>query len=207
MLDSMGLNDPDFLDSVTEILNIGMGYSASVLSEMVNDEVKLSVPSVAFVSRHEALKLLQAKTEQDVSGIIQRFHGVMSGDVALLFPEEKSLQLVRAVLQQDVSLKDLTEMEQEAMTEIGNVILNGCLCSIADIFKQEIVGEIPEFIKGSLKSILMENKLSQNQEAYVLMLNMEFSLDKKQICGYVSFLMGVESMTIFKQNVLKYLGF
>ncbi|WFP51122.1 chemotaxis protein CheX [Methylomonas sp. EFPC3] len=206
MSDNLIENDEDFLDAVAEVLNIGMGYAASVLSEMVNEEVKLSVPGVTFVSRPEALKVIQAKTDRDVSGVCQQFDGVMGGDVLLLFPEEKSLQLVRAVLQQDLSLEDLTEMEQEAMAEIGNVILNGCLCSIADLFNQRISGGIPEFVKGSLADILADNELREKVEACVLLLNMEFSLDKNRVEGYVTFLMDVESMSIFKQSVKSYLG-
>jgi chemotaxis protein CheC len=130
----------------------------------------------------------------------------MGGDVLLLFPEEKSLQLVRAVLQQDISLDDLTEMEQEAMAEIGNIILNGCLCAIADLFKQEITGGIPEFVKGSLTNILTNDSLVNKVESCVLLLNMEFSLAKQHVEGYVSFLMDVDSMDIFKQSVKTYLG-
>jgi chemotaxis protein CheC len=206
MSDNIELSDEYFLDAVSEILNIGMGYAASVLSDMVREEVKLSVPGIKFVSRHDAVKLIQAKTNREVSGVCQHFEGVMGGEVLLLFPEDKSLQLVRAILQQDIPLADLTEMEQEAMTEIGNVILNGCLCSIADLFGREIKGGIPEFIKGSLNNILSNNKLADKIEACVLMLNMEFSLDKQNIEGYVSFLMDVESMSIFKQNVQQYVA-
>ncbi len=206
MSDNAINNDEDFLDAVAEVLNIGMGYAASVLSEMVNEEVKLSVPGVTFVTRPDALKVIQAKTDREVSGVCQHFDGVMGGDVLLLFPEEKSLQLVRAVLQQDLSLEDLTEMEQEAMTEIGNVILNGCLCSIADLFNQSIVGGIPEFVKGSLANILTDDALVEKVEACVLLLNMEFSLDKNRVEGYVTFLMDVESMSVFQQSVKSYLG-
>lgn len=206
MSDNIDFSDEFFSDAVAEILNIGMGYAASVLSTMVNEEIKLTVPSVMFVTRPEALELIHTKTDHDVSGVCQRFHGVMGGDVLLLFPEEKSLQLVRAVLQQDISLEDLTEMEQEAMTEIGNIILNGCLCSIADLFGQEIRGDIPEFVKGSLNSILIDDKIIDKIEACVLLLDMEFSLDKKHIGGYVSFLMDVESMSTFRQHVKNYLN-
>ncbi|MDO9241384.1 MAG: chemotaxis protein CheC, partial [Methylicorpusculum sp.] len=117
MLDNDDYGDEFFRDAFAEILNIGMGYAASALSEMVNEEVRLSVPAVEFVKKAEALRLIESKNRTDVSGVHQKFNGSFDGDVFLLFPEEKSLELVRAVLQQDISLHDLTEMEQEAMTE------------------------------------------------------------------------------------------
>ncbi len=38
-------------DAISELLNIGMGTAASALSQMVGEEVMLSVPSVTIVPR------------------------------------------------------------------------------------------------------------------------------------------------------------
>ncbi len=206
MSDNSPILDEFFIDAVAEILNVGMGSAAASLSEMINDEVKLSVPGVEFVSRLEATQIIGKKTKTDVSGVHQNFQGSFSGDALLLFPEKQSLELVRAVLQQDdMSLEDLTDMEQEAMTEIGNVILNACLCSMADMFSEQIQGEIPEFVQGSLKKIFSINGELEHTEAIVLLLNMDFSVDKKNLQGYVTFLMDVDSVKQFKASIESYM--
>jgi len=207
MSDKQPILDDFFVDAVAEVLNVGMGSAAASLSEMISDEVNLSVPGVEFVSRLAATKIIGAKAKTDVSGVHQNFQGAFGGDAMLLFPEEQSLELVRAVLQQDdLSLTDLTDMEQEAMTEIGNVILNACLCSMADMFSQEIQGEIPEFVKGSLKQVFSAEGSLENTEAVVLLLNMDFSVDTKNLQGYVTFLMDVESVQQFKNTIENMLG-
>lgn len=184
MSDKETILDEFYIDAVAEVLNIGMGSAAASLSEMINDEVKLSVPAVEFVTREVAAEHIYKKAKMDVSGVHQHFQGAFSGDAMLLFPEQQSLQLVRAVLQQDdITLDDLTEMEQEAMTEIGNVILNSCLCSMADMFGKEMHGEIPEFIQGSITRILTKGSNGSQSEAIVLLLNMDFAVDKKNIQG------------------------
>ncbi len=196
-----------YVDAVAEVLNVGMGSASASLSEMINEEVKLSVPSVTFVSRSEAASILGTKAQSDVSGVHQHFDGIFEGDAMLLFPEKQSLELVRAVLQQDdMELDDLSDMEQEAMTEIGNVILNACLCSMADMFGKEMHGDIPEFVQGSLKSIFLSESPSEHSEAVVLLLNMDFAVDKKNIQGYVTFLMDVDSVAKFKNNIDTFLG-
>lgn len=174
---------------------------------MISDEVKLSVPGVEFVSRLDATKIIGGKAKNNVSGVHQNFQGSFGGDAMLLFPEDQSLELVRAVLQQDnMTLDDLTDMEQEAMTEIGNVILNSCLCSMADMFSQEIQGEIPEFVKGSLKQVFSAEGGLEHTEAIVLLLNMDFAVETKNIQGYVTFLMDVESVQQFKKTIEDMLG-
>jgi chemotaxis protein CheC len=105
-----------------------------------------------------------------------------------------------------MTLEDLTEMEQEAMTEIGNVILNSCLCSMADMFGKEMQGDIPEFIHGSIEQVFSEEGDISNTEAIVLLLNMDFSVDKKNIQGYVTFLMDVAEVKQFKLSIKEFLG-
>jgi len=206
MSDKEPVLDEFFVDAVAEVLNVGMGSAAASLSEMITDEVKLSVPGVEFVSRLDATKIIGEKAKSDVSGVHQNFQGAFGGDAMLLFPEDQSLELVRAVLQQDdIALNDLTDMEQEAMTEIGNVILNSCLCSMADMFNHEIHGEIPEFVKGSLKQVFSAEGGLEHTEAVVLLLNMDFAVETKNIQGYVTFLMDVESVQQFKKTIEKML--
>lgn len=206
MSDNPPILDEFFVDAVAEVLNVGMGSAAASLSEMINEEVKLSVPGVEFVSRLQATQIIGAKAKTDVSGVHQHFQGAFGGDALLLFPEEQSLELVRAVLQQDdMALEDLTDMEQEAMTEIGNVILNACLCSMADMFGEQMHGEIPEFVQGPLNKIFSVNGDLEHTEAIVLLLNMDFSVDKKNIQGYVTFLMDVNSVKQFKVSIENFL--
>jgi len=206
MSDKDQILDEFYVDAVAEVLNIGMGSAAASLSEMIDDEVKLSVPGVEFVSRLVATDHISKKAKTDVSGVHQHFQGAFGGDAMLLFPEDQSLQLVRAVLQQDdITLEDLTEMEQEAMTEIGNVILNSCLCSMADMFGKEMRGDIPEFVQGSINQVLSDDGGNQT-EAIVLLLNMDFSVDKKNIQGYVTFLMDVDEVIQLKTNIQEFLG-
>ncbi len=206
MLNKTPILSEFYVDAVAEVLNIGMGSAAASLSEMINEEVNLSVPTIKFVNRVDAMKIIGKKTQTDVSGVHQFFEGAFSGNALLLFPEDQSLELVRAVLQEsDLPLETLTDMEQEAMTEIGNVILNACLSSMADMFGQQMYGQIPEFVHGSLNQVLSIDDGGEQSEAIVLLLNMEFAVDKKNVCGYVTFLMDVESVTKFKQNIENYL--
>lgn len=207
MSDKEPILDEFYVDAVAEILNVGMGSAAASLSEMINEEVILTVPSVEFVSRSVATEHIGDQAKTDVSGVHQNFKGAFAGDAVLLFPENQSLELVRAVLQQDdMTLDDLTEMEQEAMTEIGNVILNACLCSMADMFGKEMQGEIPEYVHGSIDQVFSNEVGEDHTEAIVLLLNMNFSVDKKNIQGYVTFLMDVVEVKQFKASIQEFLG-
>jgi chemotaxis protein CheC len=194
--------DEFFIDAISEVLNIGMGAAAASLSDMVEDEVILSVPGVEFVSRLEAVNIIGTKVTGEVSGVLQGFGGAINGDALLLFPEEQSLELVRAVLHEDLPLEELTELEQDAMTEIGNVILNACVSNMADLFEKTMIGEVPAFVKGSLESVLSV----EQDKGIVLLLKMDFSIQEKNIHGYVTFLMDFASISELQKNIEAFLN-
>ena len=206
MSDKQPILDDFFIDAVTEIINVGMGSAAASLSEMVSDDVKISVPGVEFVTRTDAANSIAGKAKTNLSGVHQNFEGTFSGEALLLFPEKHSLELVRAVVGDEVGLDDLTEMEQDAMREIGNIILNACLCSIADMINQQVRGDIPGFVKGPIDEIfVLDNKQNSNHQI-VLLLNMDFSIERKKIRGYVTFLMDMTSIDVLKQQINAFLG-
>jgi chemotaxis protein CheC len=193
--------DEFFIDAVAEVINVGMGSAAASLSEMVNEEVKLSVPGVEFVTRGEAENIIGSRVKTNLSGVKQHFDGAFSGEAILLFPEKQSLELVRAVVGDEVALNDLTEMEQDAMKEIGNVILNACLCAMADMFGQKLRGEIPGFVKGTVGQIFASENNNILEKDIVLLLKMDFAIERKNIQGYVTFLMDMASIDALKHHI------
>ncbi len=205
MLDkTLDLNEL-YIDAITEVLNVGMCTAAASLSEMLNEQIILSVPGIEFVSRMDASQVIEGEPISKISGVHQKFKGAFDGDALLLFPENKCVDIVRAVVEQSMgAIDDLKEMQREAITEIGNIILNACLCCVADMFKQEIQGDMPNYFQGEVQDVFAIGDGSEKYEAMVLLLNMNFVVDSKNIQGYVTFLMDIDSLARFKHNVEKY---
>ncbi len=191
-------------DAIVELLNIGMGQAANSLSEMVREEVKLSVPSLELLSRQNAIKHLNGHPDRRIAAVKQHFEGPFWGDALLLFPQEKSLELVRALMKdEEVPLDMLTELEQDALTEIGNIILNSCIGSLADILSQQLSSDLPIFITGSVNEVL-DACVAQGDDM-IMFLRMDFALHTKDIDGYVAFILEIPAMEKFKTNIDLYL--
>lgn len=193
-------------DAMVEMLNIGIGAAAAALSEMVDDEVMLSIPDVELLTPTTGAKILNDAVSTSVSAVHQDFDGPMWGKALLFFPEEKSLELVRAVLDESMPIEVLGEMAQEGMTEIGNVILNACLSSFADMFEQQINTGIPEFFNGNVETLFKLNIENKDDTETLLLLKMEFNLKQKEINGYISFLMSISSIRAFINSINEYMG-
>ena len=192
-------------DALVEIFNIGVGHAAASMSEIVNEEVTMSVPSITFLNRADAATLLGNKRDGDrICGVSQHYDGAFATEAILMFPEDKSLEIVRLMVGDSMPLEQLTEMEQEAMSEIGNIILNSCVGTLANLFDSELHGSLPVYHVGTSTEIL--SVFGEHGDDVVLMLHIDFVLAKHQIHGYVAFVLDLSALHDLKQQVSHYLA-
>jgi chemotaxis protein CheC len=191
-------------DAIVELLNIGMGVAARSLSEMVNEEISLSIPSLEMLSRQSAATHLSGEKPQQVAVVKQCFRGAVWGEALLLFPQDKSLELV-PVLMKGVPNEMLDELAQDALVEVGNIILHACLASLANLLSIDLNSDIPFFLTGTADEILGVNTAHQEDDI-VMFLQMNFGLPIKDIKGYVAIVLEVSSVTQLKQQLDKYLS-
>ncbi|WP_244560933.1 chemotaxis protein CheX [Azospirillum oryzae] len=186
-------------DALTELVNMGVGRAATHLSRMVNDQVLLSVPTVDIVSRQEASDFLTARERHGLVAVEQQFQGSFDGRAMLIFPEANSLELARAVLGGDLTLAEIVDLEQDALAEIGNIILNGCLVVVANALRDRLTISLPAVLRGDGANILTDK--AGGADELVLFLYIDFTIRSRSIRGYIALLMGVSSLQSLKQLI------
>ena len=188
-------------DAISELMNIGMGRAASALSQRAHDEVQLSVPLVDLVPVNDMTQFLRAQTLGAITAVKQQFAGVFWGEALLLFPEAQSLELVRILLQDMVPLERLADMEQEAFMELGNIILNACLGSLANLLSSEISSSLPVLMQGTCTEIFTMLQNEYLNDDYVLFLKIDFAMPTRAINGYVAFVIDGASTRSLQDSV------
>ena len=121
----------------------------------------------------------------------QDFSGAFSGRALLIFPEANSLELVRAVVGPKLSLEDIVDLEDEALAETGNIILNSWIATIANLLKQGLKMSLPVVVRGDSRR-MFENL--ETRDRLILFLHISFEISKKEIRGYVALLMDIPSI-------------
>ncbi len=188
-------------DAISELMNIGMGRAASALSQMAHDEVQLSVPLVDLVPVNNMTQFLRAQTLDAITAVKQPFSGVFWGEALLLFPEAQSLELARILLQDMVPLERMADMEQEAFMELGNIILNACLGSLANLLSSEISSSLPILVQGTCTEIFAILQNEYLNDDYVLFLKIDFAMPTRAINGYVAFVIDGTSTQSLQDSV------
>lgn len=185
-------------DALTEIVNIGVSRAASSLRKMIGDQVTLSVPAIDVVSQRRAARLISEREIAELVAVRQDFSGPFSGRALLIFPESNSLELVRAVTGDVLDAAEVLEMEEEALTETGNVILNSCLATMANMLRRSLTMTIPEVMRGD-GAKLFEIDESGAAEGLVLFLYIDFAVRKRDIRGYIAMIMDIPSLEVLKE--------
>ena len=96
--------------------------------------------------------------------------------------------------------KALYEMQQEAMNEIGNIVLNACIGSISNSIGTELEVSLPVFYHDRANNIL--GKSVEGGSDIVLFITIDMTLKKSEVVGYMAFLLGPRSLKKL-QNQLK----
>ena len=181
------------LDALTELVNLGVSRAAASLRELVGEQVLLSVPNVMLVSRPRAVEILAEREPSRLVAVHQVFEGDITGRALLIFPETKSLELVRAVTGGELPLEDIIELEQEALAETGNIILNGCLATIANQLQRSLKMSLPEILRGEGPEFFDLAPPPQTGDV-VMFLYINFAVRERDIRGYIAMLMDMPSL-------------
>jgi len=182
------------LDALTELVNLGVSRAATNLAQMVREEVVLTVPNVALLSRREAILTVGRRDSRNLVAVHQTFEGAIVGRALLIFPEENSLELVRSIVGSELSNEEIIELEQEALAEVGNIILNSCLATIANSLQRDLKMSLPEVLRGEGTRFF---NLPPPPEAgsTVLFIYISFALRRRDIEGYIAMMMDLPSLT------------
>src|SRR6185312_8734153 len=170
-----------------EIANMGVARAATSLRQLVGDQVLLSVPAVNIVTRLAASRLVEDGGVSKLVAVQQSFSGPFSGKALLIFPAAHSLELVRAIVGDSHSLEDVIDLEQEALAETGNIILNACLATIANILRRTMRMSLPSTVRGDGDTLFDVREGSS--DGLVLFLYIDFTIKNRDVRGFIALLM------------------
>lgn len=193
------------LDALVEVFNVGAGRAAASLSEIVGDEVRLSVPSIEIKKSSEADASVLELNSSKFGVVSQNFSGPFEAQALLLFTESHALEIVRDMMGSQMSIEEIAEFEQEAMCELGNIILNACLSAMADMLTISLDSSLPNYKIASVEDIFAGLNQSEDQP-YLLLLHIDLAIEKRHSEGHLIFLLSSMSLKNLVIQIERFLG-
>lgn len=194
--------DEEETDGLAELFNLAVGKAAGSLARLVNHEITLSVPSVALVSLEMAAEMLPRDAGDGLVAVHSAFSGGLEGAVALVLPAPAGRELVALALNDD-NVSDPGDFEQDALQEIGNVVVNACLAGLAQAFAFEIATAVPAVSRGERAAVMAS--MAPGARGEVLFLTIYLGVRGRHIEGHLVFVLDATAIADFRAALRAYI--
>ena len=174
------------LDIMQELINIGVGRAAGMLNQMVNTHIQLQVPVLRVLSPQQLADQYAARSNSVFSAVQLSFTGEFAGISALIFPPDSAAKLVHVVLGKD-AMPENEDMHSATLQEVGNIVLNGVMGSIANILREPLRYSPPDYVESDIGSIIGSGT------GMILVASTQFSMKDHLIDGEVLIIFSLSS--------------
>jgi len=146
--------DEDFLDTLKTIASEGVNNAASGFSGMVGRKIQFGNPVARLVPLLSIPEIV-GKPEDDAVGIYLRFMGDLMGQIMMIVPHQKALELVDLLtdLPQGTT-QHLGPLERSALGELGNLCGSFFLNSMAGKVNADFRPSPPAVVVDMIGAIL-----------------------------------------------------
>ncbi len=170
------------IDTLREIGSIGTGNAATALSQMLQREVRITLPEVRIMGYNEAIEWIGGP-EAITAGVLVKISGQMNG----IMLSVQSLDFVNLVLDSMLDEKitdyeELRELERSALIEIGNIMIStfiNALSGLADINLELTVPSLTVDMQGAILAVPMAEYGGQTD--YLMTIGGNFVCDDKEV--------------------------
>lgn len=142
------------IDVLREIGNIGSGNAATALASILSNTVSIDVPKVNIVDVNEAICELGGP-EKIAIGVLGKLGGEIEGLMMFLIGSEYAHTILKVLgCPGKADPKEFSEMEQSAISELGNILISSYVNSIAELSKLTIKTSVPALCVDMIGAIL-----------------------------------------------------
>ena len=180
---------PQHIDAIREIVNIGIGRAAGMLNEMLKSHVELQVPSIKIFSHKDLEKELGVLCQEKLSCIRMQFKGPFSGVALLIFPPDSASELVDLLIDEIPEQHDLDSIRIGTLTEVGNIVLNGVMGSIGNILDKKISYSVPSYLEDTISKSISSN--TPCPDSVIMLVRAYLNIKKHMIKGEIIILFEV----------------
>ena len=180
------------MDTLRELINIGIGRAAGTLNELAQSRVILEVPVVELIHMEKIRDHAASFNGAPLSAVMIDFNGYISGSTAMVFNTSGAAALVYAITGEEFEKPELDVMMAETLKEVGNICINGVMGSIGNILHERITYTPPRYDEGTVTGLFQQEK--NDAQMLVIIVNTRFFVSEIDVDGYIMMLLEFSSL-------------
>jgi chemotaxis protein CheC len=181
-------------DALTELINIAFARTAASLSELSGHRVQLNAPGLDVLGIDELPAAIGSFIKEEVVSVHQIFTGPVAGDALLMLNYEGAATLTDLLCEYSAGSHKLDASAREALTEVGNILLNACLGVFGNLLHVQVSFSMPRLHLESLDKLLRSITIGTEELRYAVVVTAAFSIKESHVSGYLAIVLGVSSL-------------
>jgi len=191
-------------DALLEAFNAALGRAAGSLSRLMHETIALTAPQLDLLPADGVVARIKALTDERVAAVVQRFEDDLAAHALLLFPQSRALEVVRLAVGGLVGEEDLSELEEEAISEVGNILLNSCMAVLANRLQMQLRTAPPAYVLDMPEHFLAGH--GGPGDGAVLMIHMIMTVESRDLATYAAFLLDTRANAVLAAAVDRHLA-
>jgi chemotaxis protein CheC len=187
------------------LINIGYGRAAASLSKLVGKRIILRAPTVELHAISNLSQALIKLTGKEVSSVHQVFSGAVGGH-ALLLLDRHSADVLTALLLKDAKVEDRKSAEREALTEMGNIVLQSAIGICGNMLKLQVAFSVPNVSLEAIDDLLKSIVVGDAELKFALLIDTRFQVADQEVSGYLAVVLGLTSYSLLLTELDKWEG-
>lgn len=182
--------------AVKEIVNIGGGNAATSLSTLINQPVRMDVPTLEMMEYEEVFKTIRAE-DTAVKVVLIRLRNGEGSFIFVVEPEHAD-ELAKMMISTDEEISE--DLVDSAVTELANILVNSFLNATMKILNKNLTASVPVVTVDMFGSVLTSLYMEQSYfDSKIIIVKNEFWSMGKKIEGSLYFVPDQE----FVEEVIK----
>jgi chemotaxis protein CheC len=149
-------------DALQELGNIGAAHAATTLSQMLGSTIEMSVPAIKVV---DLSQLVQYMGEESAAMVAFELQGDIphGGYILFYITRESAVRMTNTMLGQTEINRPLSEMDESALLEVGNIMVSAFLDATAELLGYVMLPSPPS-LTIDMAHAAMQSLIAQMQE-------------------------------------------
>lgn len=161
-----------FINSaLKEVVNIGGGNAATSLSELINQRVRMDVPTLELMEYEEVFENIKAE-ETAVKVVLIR---LIKGEGSFIFVVEPNdaQELAKIMYSSSDVLSD--QLVNSALKELANILVNSFLNATMKVLNTDLIASVPVITEDMFGSVLTSLYMEQSHfDSKIVIIKNEF---------------------------------
>ncbi len=188
-------------DTLTELINVSFGLSASLIGDLLESYAKLHIPEISNISilnlDDKIIEVLENKNEFYLTR--QRFLGSFNGEVLFVFDDQSANVFTALLLQQEEC--DENDVKPSIL-ELTNIITSACIGKFCEMIDGETIFQVPSIEKREIENMEQYDQIEGYEN--VIVIKTALDIEKENILGHMFILLNdemLENLKIMMDNL------